>query len=263
MTDAKILVVEDEWIIANAIQISLQRMGYTVIGIVSSGENAIAKIEKSRPQLVLMDIVLQGDIDGIELADKVKNGFNIPVVYLTAYLDDEILERAKITEPFGYIIKPFKDRELYATIELALYNHKMDLKLKERELWFSTVLSAISDGVIVTDIKGQIIFMNPVAAHLTDWNEKDVRGKQVKEIFKGVDEVKDFKDATPKKVIIGEGLVAGIVFKSKLLTKYGIKRDIEKSAAQMKDSKGNITGVVIVFREITPCEEQNSDYYIG
>jgi PAS domain S-box-containing protein len=263
MTEAKILVVEDEWIIANAIQISLKRMGYTVTGIVSSGEKAITKIEKSMPHLVLMDIVLQGDIDGIELADKIKDKFNIPVIYLTAYLDDEMLERAKITEPFGYIIKPFKDRELYASIELALHNHKMNLILKERELWFSTVLSAISDGVIVTDVKGGIIFMNPVAMHLTGWHEENIKGKPVKEIFKGADDEKHYQDSIPKKVVIGEGIIAGLVIKSNLVAKDGTKRNIEKSAAQMKDSKGSITGVVIVFREVSPCEQQDSDYYIG
>ncbi len=250
MTKAKILVVEDEWIIANAIQISLQKLGYDVPAVVSSGEEAIKKTDELEPNLILMDIVLQGDMDGIEVAEHIRAKYNIPVVYLTAYADEEILERAKITEPFGYIIKPFKDRELYSGIELALYNHKMDNKLKERELWLSTVLNTISDGVIITNAKGYVIFMNPVANYLTGWKEEEARGELIQNVFYTVNEKSREENKGPKKIVIDKGIVAGLILQATLIDKEGTKRAIEKSAAQMKDNKGKITGVVIIFREL-------------
>jgi len=112
MKKIQILVVEDESIVARDIQNTLQSLGYDVPTVISSGKAAIQKAQENRPDLVLMDIVLKGKIDGIEAAEHIRSHFNIPVVYLTAYTDDKTLERAKITEPFGYVVKPFEDREL-------------------------------------------------------------------------------------------------------------------------------------------------------
>src|SRR5688572_9412146 len=122
----QIMVVEDEKIVAKDIQNRLRNFGYSVPFIVSSGEEAIKKIEESQPDIVLMDIMLAGESDGIETAKMIRERFNIPVIYLTAYADDSTLDRAKISEPFGYILKPFEERELYTTIEMALYKHKME-----------------------------------------------------------------------------------------------------------------------------------------
>ena len=121
-----ILVVEDERIVAEDIQGSLKKIGYAVIDIVSSGAEAIELAGRLNPDLILMDIVLRGKISGIETAEKIRTLYDLPVVYLTAYADESTLERAKVTEPFGYILKPFSDRELHSTIEMALYNHSMD-----------------------------------------------------------------------------------------------------------------------------------------
>jgi len=133
MDKAKILIVEDEIIIAKSLQMKLEGEGYCVCAVVSSGEWAIRKAEEEKPDLVLMDIVLGGDMNGIKAADQIRSRFNIPVVYLTAFSDREILNRAKITEPFGYILKPFEDRELYANIEMALYRAKTEARLRESE----------------------------------------------------------------------------------------------------------------------------------
>jgi len=129
MTAAKILIVEDEGIIAKSLKVVLEEFGYEISSITSSGEEAIKKVKKDKPDLVLMDIVLKGDINGIEAAKKIKSDFNIPVIYLTAYTDKQILERAKITEPFGYIVKPFENRELCSTIEIALYKNQMEKRI--------------------------------------------------------------------------------------------------------------------------------------
>lgn len=111
MAKTEILIVEDERITAEDIRLSLGGLGYAVTGMASSGEEAIRKAEEPHPDLVLMDIVLGGDMDGIEAADRIRARFNIPVVYLTAYADEKTLERAKVTQPFGYILKPFDDKQ--------------------------------------------------------------------------------------------------------------------------------------------------------
>lgn len=128
---AKIMVVEDEGITALRIHKSLAKMGYDVISNVFSGEDAVRMVEQERPDLVLMDIVLDGKMDGIEAAGRIHSGSNIPVVYLTAHSDDRMLKRIKATEPFGYIIKPFDDRELRIVVEIAFYKHEMQQRLKE------------------------------------------------------------------------------------------------------------------------------------
>ncbi len=129
----QILVVEDERIVTEDIKISLHRLGYSVSGTAVSGEEAVKKAEEMQPDLVLMDIVLRGEMDGIEASALIRSRFDVPVVYLTACSDRKTLKKAKITDPFGYIIKPYEDKYLQATIEVALYKQKMENALKERE----------------------------------------------------------------------------------------------------------------------------------
>ncbi|MFO7977697.1 MAG: response regulator [Bacteroidales bacterium] len=140
MGKIKILVVEDESIVAKDIQGSLKKLGYLVPTTVSSGEKAIEEIEENRPDLVLMDIMLKGQMTGIEAANVIKERFNIPVIFLTAYADENTLSKAKISEPYGYIIKPFKEKELQTTIEMAIYKAEKDEELKkERDLYHSII----------------------------------------------------------------------------------------------------------------------------
>lgn len=133
--EGRILVVEDEHIVAMGIKKMLKSLGYTVTGIASSGEDAISKAESTFPDVVLMDIMLKGDMDGVEAAMEIKEMFNVPVVYLTAYSDSKVLERAKRTEPFGYIIKPFDEKDLYSSIEVALQRYRKEKleSLRENE----------------------------------------------------------------------------------------------------------------------------------
>jgi signal transduction histidine kinase len=145
MSKTKILVVEDETILAKDIQICLRKLGYTVSGIASSGEEAIQKVSEDCPDLILMDIKIKGDIDGIETAKHIKESFSIPVVYLTAHADDPTLARAKITEPYGYILKPFEDRDLHIGIEIAFYKYQMEGKLIQLEKLKS--LGTITAGI--------------------------------------------------------------------------------------------------------------------
>ncbi len=133
MADTSIMLVEDEIIVAADVKNRLENMGYVVLGIFDTGEEAIQKAGELKPDMVLMDIVLKGEMDGIDAAQKIRELFDIPLIYLTAYSDKKTLERAKVTEPFGYVLKPFEDREIQSAIEMALYKHQMEKKLKESE----------------------------------------------------------------------------------------------------------------------------------
>jgi signal transduction histidine kinase len=131
--DANILVVEDESVTAMEIQASLERMGHSVVGVVNSGEKAIKKAEEAEPDLIMMDIHIKGEMDGIETASRIRSRAPIPVIFITAYADDEKLSRAKLTLPFGYILKPFQERELKVTVEMALYAAEIEKKRQEAE----------------------------------------------------------------------------------------------------------------------------------
>ncbi len=133
MSNVCIMLVEDEIIVAADVKYRLENMGYDVSGIVDTGEEAIEKAGEKRPDLILMDIVLKGEMDGIEAAQRIREDYDIPIIYLTAYSDEKTLQRAKVTEPFGYVLKPFEDREIQSAIEMAIYKHKMEQKLKESE----------------------------------------------------------------------------------------------------------------------------------
>ncbi len=126
MSEGRILIVEDEHIVAMGIKRMLKGLGYTVTGVASSGEDAISKAESTFPDLVLMDIMLKGELDGVEAAKEIKERFDVPVVYLTAYSDSTILERVKKTGPSGYIVKPFDEKDLHSNIEIALHRYRKE-----------------------------------------------------------------------------------------------------------------------------------------
>ena len=131
MKSEKIMVVEDEWVVADQLCRSLKDLGYTVCSTAAAGDEAIRKVESDRPDLILMDIVLKGKMNGIEAAERINSKFNIPVIYLTAYTNQEYIERAKQTNPFGYLVKPYNEKELYATIEMTLHKHRVDKEIKD------------------------------------------------------------------------------------------------------------------------------------
>jgi len=145
MTGERILIVEDEGIVADEIKSRLINLGYGVTGIAMTGEEAVILAFDSYPDLILMDIMLKGDVDGIGAANRIRDRMDVPIVYLTAYGDDETLQRAKISEPFGYILKPFKERDLHSTIEISLYRHRMERDLHELGLRYHIITELTTD----------------------------------------------------------------------------------------------------------------------
>lgn len=131
MPRARLLIVEDERVVALDIKSILKRLGYQVMDTVSSGEDALKKVEKNRPDLVLMDVKLDGEIDGVKAAQKIRSLYEVPVIFLTAYADPKTINRAKETFPYGYIVKPFEEKEIMSTIEIALSKHSIEKEIKE------------------------------------------------------------------------------------------------------------------------------------
>jgi len=250
MVGAQILLVEDEKIVALEIQDRLKILGYSVSASVSTGEEAIDKAEKLRPDLVLMDIQLKGKINGTAAAEQIRTRFGIPIIYLTAYADDDTLQYAKIAEPFGYLLKPFEERELHSTIEMALHRSTMEKKLRENEQWLSTTLKSIGDAVITTDNKGCVTFMNRAAESITGWTRDEVVKKSIKDVFHVVNETTGKPLRNPVSTVIQKGTSIEIKDPIALMTKNKTKIPIDASCAPIQDDIGNITGVVVVFRDI-------------
>ncbi|MBU4200337.1 MAG: response regulator [Verrucomicrobia bacterium] len=251
MAGERILIVEDESIVAKDIQNSLKNLGYVVPAIVSTGEEAVVKAHELKPDLVLMDVMLKGQIDGIEAAEQIRAQSHIPVVFLTAYTDDQTLKRAKVSEAFGYLLKPFEDRELRTTIEMALYQCIMKRKLRESREWFETTLRCLGDAVVATDTHDCIQMINATAEALTGWPRADAIGRKLTDIF-------CLKDR-PQSLLLEQ-------FNTKILqgneaTEFGkdsilIARDghpipIDHSIAPIVGGEGNILGIVVIFRDVS------------
>ena len=161
MGKVNVLLVEDESIVAKDIQLSLKRLGNNVLGIENTGEKAISSARKLDPDIIIMDIMLKGKINGIEASEKIRKEQNIPIIYLTAYADENTLSKAKITEPYAYIIKPYKEIDLHTSIEMALYKHSKELEiLKERDMLYNIVENKDNTEYIFVKSKSRLIKLN-------------------------------------------------------------------------------------------------------
>ena len=232
---ASILIVEDERIVAEDIQRSLEHLGYLVSGIVSSGVDAIKHAERTQLDLVLMDVVLKGTMNGIETAEKLRSLYHVPVVYLTAYADEDTINKAKLTEPFGYIVKPYEDNELEGVIETALYKHYMELKLKESEERFRSLYENTTIGLYRTTPDGRILMANPALVRLLGYTsyEELARRNLEEEGFEPGYSRKKFKESMDKK-----GEVIGL--ESAWKRKDGSVVYIRESAKYFIDKKRNV-----------------------
>ena len=163
---SRVFVVEDEVLVARDIKSRLEKLGYQVIGTAARGDDAVSRVLSERPDLILMDINLKGDMDGIEAADRIRAEADLPIIFCTAYSNDETLARAKVTVPYGYVLKPFDNRELEITIEIALHKHQMEVALKAAGVRLEATLQNLDDGVLTVDQAGVILLANPMAVQL-------------------------------------------------------------------------------------------------
>jgi len=177
MESKTILIVEDEKIIAEDIRKTLIKFNYNVPHIVASGEKAIQRAKKNRPDMILMDIMIEGKINGLEAAKQIYQEFGIPIIFLTAYANEKFLKQASEASPFGYLIKPFEDRELRSTIEMAFYKSKMEIALMKNRNFLWKVIDTVPNNIFVKDKDGKYLMANDSVAELYNTTPKKMIGK--------------------------------------------------------------------------------------
>lgn len=244
MAQATILVVEDETIVAKDIQCTLARLGYKVPATATSGEEAVRKAGEIQPDLVVMDIVLRGPMDGVETARELRTRFDVPIVYLTAYADDHTLQRAKDTAPAGYLLKPFQPSELRPTIEMALHRARLERHVKESLRWLATTVRCVEDGVVTTNGEGRVTYLNPAAETLTGWDCQEAIGQTL-------DTVLPREGGKPCGTDPGDAMqvcrINPFVHQT-LLSKDGGRRLVRGRSAPVVSEQGEVLGSVVVFR---------------
>ena len=251
MTKPRILVVEDEGIVAMEIQNRLASMGFAVVGTASSGEVAIQKAATLQPDLVLMDIRLKGNIDGISAAEQIRSKQQIPIVFLTAYADEYTLQRAKVTEPYAYVLKPFEERELHIAIDVALYRHQTERKIRENERWLATTLNSIGDAVIATDANGVINYMNQAAEALTSWVSAEALGQDAAALFTWLDEKTRSAQESPVTTVLQKGATLNWGHDALFIRKDGRELLVDSQTAPIRNEDGQLLGIVLVLRDVT------------
>jgi CheY-like chemotaxis protein len=177
---ARILVVEDEAIIGMAIEEMLQSAGYSVAAVAVSATEALLAVQLSKPDLVLMDIHIRGELDGVQAANRIREEFFLPVIFVTGHADQETLERARLTEPFGFLVKPISTLSLTSSIEIALYKHDTERRFEEHQALLATILQRSSDAMVVADMEGKTTFLNKAAEQLTGCTQAATLGQHVK-----------------------------------------------------------------------------------
>jgi diguanylate cyclase (GGDEF)-like protein/PAS domain S-box-containing protein len=180
---SRVFIVEDEVLVARDIKSRLEKLGYQVIGTAARGDDAVSRVLSERPDLILMDINLKGDMDGIEAADRIRAEADLPIIFCTAYSNDETLARAKVTVPYGYVLKPFDNRELEITIEIALHKHQMEVALKAAGVRLEATLQNLDDGVLTVDQAGVILLANPMAVQLLGLPKEVLMGSNAEAVL--------------------------------------------------------------------------------
>lgn len=247
----KVLIAEDESIIALNLRTVLVREGYEVVATVSSGQEAFTAAIALQPDIILIDIDLAGDTDGITTATRIREQLDVPIIYLTDKVDPPTVERILATKAHAYLLKPCDEYKLRLTLEITLYKHSVDNKIRESEQWLSTTIKSIGDAVIATDEKGHIRFMNEVAEGLTGWPGSEAASRPLTEVFVIINETSRLTVENPAERVLREGKTVGLANHTILIARDGTERHIDDAAAPILDHEGNIQGVVLTFRDIT------------
>lgn len=258
---AKIVIIEDEAIIALTLTSALSRLGHSVAAHFTTGEDFIEYVnilpENYLPDLILMDITLAGKLDGIETIEIVKEKYNIPAIYLTAVSSEAILEKAKITEPYAYILKPFNERELHISIEIALYKFKAESRIKKSETQFRTIFNALSNIFYCSDIEGRIQMVSPSIKTMLGIDPEELIGKKTTEFYSNPKSRTVLLDALYKK-----GYVEN--FETKLIHKEGRIVEVSADIKFLYNDKNEPVGLCGMVKDITELKriEQTARHYL-
>lgn len=248
-TRARILIVEDEGIVALDIEKTLQELGFEVTGKAASAAEAMKSAAANRPDLVLMDVRIRGELDGIETAELLRRDYDVPIAFLTAHGDAETIERAKRTSPSGFLLKPFKQAELYSVIEIALYRARMERLLREREQLLATTLRSIGDAVVTTDAGLGVTFMNQAAESLTGWSLGDAMGRPLEEVLP----LRDEQSGASLTGAFTQALFRRTkqhIAAARLESKDGSLHHVQDSVAPILDGTA-LHGTVVVITDVT------------
>ena len=255
MSVTDILSVEDNESVVQELREQLDELGYKVVGVASSGREAIEKTKTLRPHIVLMNIRLQGTIDGIQAGSDIRDYYDIPVIYMMDYSSQATIRRAGATGPFGYIFRPLDGKQIFATIEVAVIRHQLESRLQQSKQWLNTTLTSIGDGVIATDEQGLVRFINPVAMEHTGWRHRDAVGNPLSDVFSLVDE----RTHEPIDILDHQNKLARAVLKNSfhglLIRRDSVPAPVEANITYIEDGKGKAYGMVLIFRDVTQQRE--------
>jgi two-component system cell cycle sensor histidine kinase/response regulator CckA len=263
----RVLVVENEIVIAKDLQLTLNSLGYEVPALAPTGADAIQLAGEMRPDVVLMDIVLKGDMDGIQAAERIRTRYDVPVIFLTAYADDDTLQRAKITEPFGYILKPFEERELHTNIQMALYKHQIERRLRTSEKRLRSVVEQSVDGIVLTDEQGTIIEWNQGMENITGVPRAEVQGIPLWQAQSQLTP-KGLSYAAPDETIRADlttylatdrGTLANRLREASLQTRDGAHRTVQTSLFPIQTETGYMLGNIV--RDVTEQKQLESQVH--
>lgn len=246
---AKVLIVEDESIVSMSLQAMLEHFGYEVPAIATTAAEALQAIDVYTPDLMLLDIHLANGDDGIAVAEVARKKGDVPIIFVTAHSDPNVIARARATQPANFLLKPFNERELQIAVDLALARAKSERQLRASEQRFIITLRSIAEGVIVTDQDREITFVNPAAVQITRWTADDAIGRRLEEVFQP--ESRDVDLSHIASEVITTRRPARIPDGSVLLCRDGTKRLIVDSIAPLIDDAGHVSGAVLVFEDVT------------
>ncbi|WP_321506830.1 response regulator [uncultured Methanoregula sp.] len=248
----RILIVEDDEIIANLITTMLERKGYAVVGKVDSGEDAIRLAAELEPDLIIMDINLKGQLDGISAARYIFQLFHNPIIFLTALYDESLLERAKGAQPLGYILKPFTDKELSSNVELALYNHGFRKRyLDAYPIGEPKKIVGALEAILILDPRGRIIYFNPYSTRILDLPEDQILMHHWRDTMMIINDQtsEELKDPVPE--VVKQMLVVMYEFNTALVTRTNKTRKVAIIVRPIKDEHNDLLGILMHIREKT------------
>jgi two-component system cell cycle sensor histidine kinase/response regulator CckA len=247
----RLLIVEDARIVARGLEKRLQKMGYTVLDLAVTGEEAVEKAGLLRPDLIFMDINLGDGIDGIEAAQRIRAQFGLPIIFLTAHSDESTLERAKLSEPFGYVLKPYEDRALQSAIEIGLTRHKLETRVRQSEQWLAATLGSIGDGLVAVDAEGRIRMLNATAEKTFGRLNAEVQGQPIQEVCLFKDEETGEMLENPVQKLLATQVVESRPRIVNVVARNGQHAVIEYTASIIWELPDQPSGAVLLFRDIS------------
>ena len=253
MAKARIMVVEDEGVVALQIADALKGMEYDVPVVAMTGEEAVSRLLDTEPDLVLMDIHLKSGMSGVEAAKRIRQRLDVPVIYLTAFSDAETLEQAQLTEPYGYVLKPFEEKSLHAIIQMSLLKHRRTRGMRENGWWMSAVAASMMEAVVICDPKGYVKFANPAAESLLGRSLDALLEQRLNELVHLIDAETRDAVAFPVSAPLLEGK-STLRTNCRLVIREGREVPVELSASPLRSPEGTLFGVLYVFRETSERE---------